>query len=408
MDRYEGDSENRALVVDSRLAAKPPDGQFGERLGHGLLRSMALKAAAPIQGPDVQSGSFPDSMLPDVPPVVPDTNILRADLIYACRNSVRTVLVNAANAQFLRLYCAQHVVDEISEHSLEWACREGVSHDDFMRRWEHEYLPLIRVVPVIAADKRLLTPAESKRIAVLEDEDKDDVPSAILALLLGAYYLSKDKAALKAVYGDAADLVKHDKWLEILKAGGNAGELGMMLNASLTVVGLAGYGVFAGIRRLPPVVAILGLAALGGVGVFAYRHSGQDTRQSLKAGLGRVAVGVAELFAAYQWYLTEFRNAAPPTPAWEELAVANGDKATLTRACLYTLCRSRTSHRSAVELSSALPTFGAGHGQAKVRAALRASVLVSETWRGRWQVGRASNRPLARQLNPGTADLPVV
>jgi predicted nucleic acid-binding protein len=393
MDRHDVESGPRVKLISLRLAASPQEGQFGERLDQVLLRSLALKATVAIRGADAVSGTFPDSWMPDVPPVVPDTHILRDDLIYACRNSVRTVLINAANAQFLRLYCAPHVIGEMGEHGHEWASGAGVPYEVFTRRWEEEYLPLIRLVPVDTANKQLLTLAERRRIAVLEGEDSDDVPSAVLALVLGAYYLSKDKTALRAVYGDAADLVKHDKWLEILKAGGNAGELGQMINALVGVVGLAGYGVVAGVRRLPPIAVIGGLGLFGAAAAVAYRRSSETSRQSLRAGFGRFATGVAELFAAYQMYTREFRQAAPPSPPWANLAAASSRDAALLRACLYSLSRSRASDRSALELSRVLPDIGTGRGEAKVRTALRASTLTSETWRGRWQVGRSMARP---------------
>ena len=82
------------------------------------------------------------------------------------------------------------------------------------------------------------------------------------------------------------------------------------------------------------------------------------------------------------------RAAAPPSPHWEQLAVESSPEEVLIRACLYAPCRSRMSARSAVELTSMLPGIGAaGNGMAKVRAVLRTSTLVRETWRGRWQVG---------------------
>jgi hypothetical protein len=54
------------------------------------------------------------------------------------------------------------------------------------------------------------------------------VPSAVLALLLGAFFLSEDGKPLRAVYRDA-DLSCHHEWVDILKTGGDAGQLGKTL-----------------------------------------------------------------------------------------------------------------------------------------------------------------------------------
>ena len=49
-------------------------------------------------------------------------------------------------------------------------------------------------------------PAELARIRHLAQpgQDPDDVPSAVLALLLEAFFLSEDGRPLRAVYGDAS------------------------------------------------------------------------------------------------------------------------------------------------------------------------------------------------------------
>src|SRR6266508_2172828 len=86
-----------------------------------------------VEGPD-RAGAFPSVWLPlpsGVPSVVPDANVLRNDILRACRTG-RTVLVNAANAGALRLFCAQHVLDEIVEHSYEWAIEAAVPHATFI------------------------------------------------------------------------------------------------------------------------------------------------------------------------------------------------------------------------------------------------------------------------------------
>jgi hypothetical protein len=130
-------------------------------------------------------------------------NILRNDIRRACRTGQRTVLVTAANAGLIRLFCARHVHDEVIEHSGEWTATGPVTRNGFLRAWLLEYLPLIRVVPIGAGHLAWLGPAELARVRHLAQpaQDPDDVPSAVLALLLGAFFLSGDVKPLRAVYG---------------------------------------------------------------------------------------------------------------------------------------------------------------------------------------------------------------
>lgn len=89
-----------------------------------LLRGMVAdthnhSAVAPIRFPGSQ-GAFPGDILLRPPPVVVDANVLSNDILRACRTGQRTVLVTAANAGLLRLFCARHVYDEVIEHSGDW------------------------------------------------------------------------------------------------------------------------------------------------------------------------------------------------------------------------------------------------------------------------------------------------
>ena len=118
---------------------------------------------APIRFPD-PGGAFTGDILLRPPPVVVDANVLRNDILYACRTGRRTVLVTAANAGFLRLFCAEHVYEEVIEHSSDWAADGQVTRDAFLRRWLLEYLPLIRVVQIGEGHLAWLSPAELNRV----------------------------------------------------------------------------------------------------------------------------------------------------------------------------------------------------------------------------------------------------
>ena len=250
-------------------------------LVRGMVADMHKDSAvAPIRFPGPQ-GAFPEDILLRPPPVVVDANILRNDIRRACRTGQRTVLVTAANAGLIRLFCARHVHDEVIEHSGEWTATGPVTRDDFLRAWLLEYLPLIRVVPIGDEHLAWLGPAELARVRHLAQpgQDPDDVPSAVLALLLGAFFLSGDGKPLRAVYGDA-DLSGHQAWVDILKAGGDAGQLGKTLTLAANLTALAGQGMASGARRIAAATSPWVLVAAGLGAAWWYRNRPASTRHA--------------------------------------------------------------------------------------------------------------------------------
>jgi len=135
------------------------------------------------------------------------------------------------------------VVEEVAEHYVRWAADGPVSASAFWQRWQEEYLPLLRIVEVPTG---LLSTAETRRVERLAAVDPDDVPSVTLTLLFGGFFLSEDARACRAVYGEATSAGQRRQWLEVLQAGGDAGQLRSLLHG----------GAFGG------VVACRGLAEL--------------------------------------------------------------------------------------------------------------------------------------------------
>lgn len=363
---------------------------FAQVVRQALRHIHQRSSKEPIGFPSPE-GAFPDSYF--VPPqlVVPDASRLRDDILYACRNDQRTVLVTAANAGFLRLFCAQHVVDEVAEHSADWTRDTEVTQTDFLRRWLLEYLPVIRVVSS-DVPASLLSPDEAARVGRLAQIDPEDVPSVRLALVLGAFYLSNDSHALRAAYGLEVDLTEHKKWVEVLKAGGDAGELGRMFHVAIAMLGLLGGGVIAGAKRIATAVGLWGLVPLGLASALLVKGTSDDTKQRLKSAAAFAGIAFLHLSAAYREVLTRFERVAPAVPSWDALAATNDPEAVVTRACLYTLARSAMSERSAEELAQQLPLLGVAQGEAKVRCTLRTHGCFFEVWRGRWQVGEVAQR----------------
>jgi hypothetical protein len=100
-----------------------------------LLRNMVknkhkASMVVPVRFPGPE-GAFPGDILLRPPPVVVDANVLRNDILRACR----TVLSTAANAGLLRLFCAEHVYLEVIEHSGDWTGGGPVTRDAFLCRW---------------------------------------------------------------------------------------------------------------------------------------------------------------------------------------------------------------------------------------------------------------------------------
>jgi predicted nucleic acid-binding protein len=337
----------------------------------------------PINFPD-RRGIFPGTLLAEVPPIVVDANWLRNDIKYACRNGQRTTLTNVANEGLLRLFCSQHVIDEVGEHAAEWTNGSEVSLESFLRRWLMEYLPLLRVLQDNDVSRELLTPDEVGRIEKLRVVDPDDVPSATLALALGAFYLSDDKRALRAVYGPGVDLWRHGELLDLLMAGGDAGELGQMLQLMTGLItGLGTFAAQSAWRRIGPVGLFL-VAALGYAG---YRRMSTETRAKIGKGVTTGLTAFAEAYAEWQVHLRRFRRASPVLPSWGELATKNDPTFVLTRACLFSLARVGQSNCSAAELKIRLPELSVAQGEARVRQVLRTAPCFFEAWYGRWQVG---------------------
>jgi predicted nucleic acid-binding protein len=362
-----------------------------------LSASHEASAVAPIRLPD-PDGAFPADILLRPPPVVVDANILRNDILRACRTGQRTVLVTAANAGLMRLFCAEHVYREVAEHAGDWTVDGPVTRTDFLRRWIAEYLPLIRIVTIGEGHLGWLTPAELARVQHLArpDQDPDDVPSATLALLMQAFFLSGDRKALRAVYGDA-DLSEHSQWVSILKAGGDAGELSKLFTLTVNLITVAGQGLIGGARRLADATSPWLLVGAGFALAVWYAWAPARTRQRVAAAGRAVLMSAAGAVTVYEEVRQRFERAAPPPPDWKSMAASNPPGAVLGRACLHTLGRSAGSDRSAAELAADLPWIGVAQGEDKVRHTLRDATCFTEVWQGRWQAGYAAP-PLLRYL----------
>jgi hypothetical protein len=145
--------------------------------------------------------------------------------------------MTGANTGTFRLFCADHVVEEVREHSERWAFEMGIPYNAYVECWNQSLLPHLRLVDTSGL-RELLSPGEVERVDALRD--RDDMPSAMLALALGAFYLTEDGPARLAVYGVDLEPEERRKWLEPLRCGGDAGELWKLILTATAVPTLAG------------------------------------------------------------------------------------------------------------------------------------------------------------------------
>ena len=350
-------------------------------------------------------GAFGEAGLPTVFPMVIDANVLRDELVRTIRENQRTILCSAANSGVLRLFCAEHVVEEVYRHAGEWATTQGLDPVAVEVLWETSYLPLLRCV---AIPENLTTARENARLAVLANPtcrygDPDDVPTATLALLLGAPLLSKDASPLRAVYGEGFDHLAHANWLHALSAGGDLGPLSQYMQmASMTMFAL-GYGLYAGVRglarRVPlPWLVVGGAVAIGLGSLFippADKRRARTTAGSFLAGSLQL---VGEIAMSHSAAKRQFDTLAAPRPSWEDVAHEVGGDRALMRYSLYHLARSSSSDLSAAELRERLRLDDrVPRGEAKVRAVLRAGSCFEQIHPGRFQVGAALARGTATE-----------
>jgi hypothetical protein len=246
---------------------------------------------------------------------------------------------------------------------------------------------------------QLYSQQEISRLRVLAHKttgDPDDVPTALLALLLDAPLLSKDKKPLVAVYGEDFDYDAHTEWLDNLRAGGDMGPLGEAMRLTVMVgggIGLAGFeGARAVVKKVPWPI-LLGLIVAG---IIAYNtYVSPEMKRKIADGVKSASSVSLEVFSEFGITYVEahstFQKLNTPSSAPSQLEESGPtNDALLTRTCLYHLARIPQSEVSAAELSQFLrDRVEIPCGEKKVRATLRENPCFTEVYRGRFQVGRA-------------------
>jgi hypothetical protein len=212
--------------------------------------------------------------------------------------------------------------------------------------------------------------------------------SILLSLALGAFYLTEDRTARRAVYDVDVEADELRTWRRVLMEAGDADELEKTLIAALTAPGLAIAGVAYLYRSLSQTSPWVYLPIAGAAALLLSRTS-SETYKKIGKGLRGAGSLFLEIYRPYSEALDRFRKMAPAIPTWEELAVTNDRRLVLARACLHKLARAPASMMTAKELPDALWNLPVGHDAQLVRETLRHFGCFVEPYKGRWQVGHA-------------------
>lgn len=391
-----------------RRSLNTDESRLIRRAFEDAIHDILIKSANDsIVGPD-SAGAFPAAPFGSIVTgrtflVVPDTNYLLRDITHGCMHG-RRVLVSAANNGFLRLYCPPHVIDEVYEkaqETCERARRKGEPQrlDDFLECWETEYLPLLRYVDSPESLIRILTPAERTRLDVLRRSDPDDVPAAILAIALNAFFLSWDGPALQAVYGRTATNRELRDQIVTLMEGGRVGTASEMIALLLLLPASALQTVretFSALNELAPWAPWL-LAAAAIAIVLSLTDA---QRSALGSFISAVLKVMRELYDVYQQAVERLDASGPGDPDWSDLVVTLGRRNTLLRAGLHTLARLPDGVTTARTLVLRLPHLNVGQGEKLIWDMLRSTPCFTKPYIGTWQV--------ARPVAPRTVDDSIV
>ncbi|WP_298339797.1 hypothetical protein [Ferrimicrobium sp.] len=279
----------------------------------------------------------------------------------------------------------------MEEHGTEWAIDLSIDVDEFFETYRDLYLPLLRCTEV---SEDLLTKDEAERLAKLARIDPDDVPSAALAMVFGAWYLTKDRKARECVYGSEVDHKLHDAWLKGLAANGDVTAILTTYAVGYVVVvsALIGKGIAGATRAIwnksPWFLSAL-LAGLAGLGTFAWkRYGSKESRHTLGEGIEVVLEIIAGGYDFLTQCQAEFELRFPVSPERSLQSEQLEGAYYLTRQCLFSLARLPEGNASARELYDALRLSVTGQ-ERTIRTILRTQACFVEVGRGRWQVGKS-------------------
>jgi len=354
-----------------------------------VKRSHLRSASDPVNTAD-SAGAFRESTLAvlcgEALPVVLDANTLRNDIARACRQGHRTVLTSAANEGSFRLYCASHVVNEVEKYGQRWAAECKIDFALYKQCWDEYYVPLIRLVDTTELFT-LLSLEEQRRVSELTDQD--DAPSAILALVIQAVYLSEDRRPHFTVYNFETTRDERRAWLEPLMAASDHAQLSLYVHGTLLapIAGIAGLvEIGKRLQRALPAAPYILFGAAAVAGAWIARNNSAAILDNLKRFGQFYCDGMigpsVESHAAYQRLI-------PAIPSWHDLSEKKSRTQVLTRAVMHTMARSRVDLPTPRTVSDILVGIPVDTSPARVGKVLHSANFVT-TYRGCFQLGACS------------------
>lgn len=367
-----------------------PPAELGRELAHSMAKDQGrdLDPIAAAGSPRFRSLHAIGGARPK--PWVIDANELYNAILHTARTSKTSLLARAASAGFITWYVAEHADGEVDEHLDEWAADAGVDLLAVWRAWDETYRPMLRLVRGDLADLAF-TAAEQHRLARLATRDPDDLPTARLAMALGARLVTRDGALLEATYGPGRTSSDHAEELiptaSALTASGQLHEM-ETLTALLPAVMVAEV---AGLVRRFPFLGVVGaVAAASALRSPERRRQLQTSAQRVSTGLGAalkvwisVHETISEQFARYEPVLGSLAMTT------EEL-----DTDARPRIVMWMLARRGHADASAADLASSWPSSGQHlRSTTAIRSILHTGSVFTETTRGRFQLGTPLQPP---------------
>lgn len=325
-------------------------------------------------------------------PAILDTNVILRDMEHWVRRGKPTFLWLAGRAGTIRLFASKQVSDEIAEHLVAFAKKRNLSASVLASLWRDHYAPHIRFV-----DAGQLQ-VEDPRVRAVAVRDPDDVPTAVLALMLApSLVLSDDRKDLVAPGIAAPD------WFGAVRFGMVVVRGDALLTAVWVfgVLGVEGVRAAArqGSRLIRTPLGFFGflLAAALLTRTLRSRSLSGETMKQFKEVAGRALLGGLRVMAEREQGIRDLDQVAVGPPEECSLARSICRELGLARVPL-----SRTKLVEALRLHG----FGGRALHTEVRELLESNPAFVEVSPRRWELGRrlGSGEEPSRSLMPSNIE----
>lgn len=363
-------------------------------LGRELAHSMAKDQGRDLT-PIAEAGSTRFRSLHTVggarpEPWVLDSNELYNAILYTARTGVPSLLARAASTGVITWYIAEHVANEVDAHLDEWAATAGIDAPAAWDAWQTAYQPMLRLVSSDLTELAFTT-AERQRLARLDTRDPDDLPTARLAIALGARLATRDGALLEATYGPGRASSDHAGELIPTASALTASH---QLHEMETLALLLPAAMVAEAARLLRRFPLLGAV---GTGAATLALRSPEQRRHLQTSAQRfwtVLVAALEIRSSVHDTINEQLARYEPVLGSLATTAEELDTDARPRIAMWMLARRCQVDASAADLASDWPS-SVQHlrSTAAIRSILHTGSVFTETSRGRFQFGTPLQPP---------------